>query len=311
MKRIVILAVAGILLGVALDACLRFALGLGTPPLSYADPDYGYAFKPNQSLRRFGRRIEYNEEGLRSPPINMNAPCRILCLGDSVTNGGVLTDQEDTYPYVLGKKLASAGYNCEIENASAGSWGVENELEFLKKRGIFGSDWVVAQIGSHDLYQRKSTGEKVGVDPNFASENPPFASWELIERYAIPRLARFVSPARHVNPQTPSPEDHQACMRTIAEMIHFVREHHAEIMLVLTPDHVEISAPELASAGRKSIFDLSESEEVPLIDMLPVFREETDNGSVVFRDSVHPNELGNAAMAESAFAVLAELGQLQ
>src|SRR5437762_1643345 len=38
----------------------RYGLGLGDPPLSVADPQIEYLFKPNQTCRRFGHRIHYN-----------------------------------------------------------------------------------------------------------------------------------------------------------------------------------------------------------------------------------------------------------
>lgn len=141
---------------------LRAFLGLGHPPLSHADPDYGYAFNANQDLRRFGRRMFYNEHGLRSAPLPAVKPGRELrarCIGDSVTNGGAPTDQIDTYPYQSEAELRRAGIQARALNASAGSWGVENELAWLKKRGLFESDVVVLQVGTRDLAQRKSSGD--------------------------------------------------------------------------------------------------------------------------------------------------------
>jgi len=117
----------GLLAGLLLaESGLRLGLGLGRSPLSHADPDYGYAFNPNQNLRRFGNRVCYNEHGLRSEPLPRAKPrdeFRVLCVGDSVTNGGVLTDQVDTYPCLLEALLKRRGLNGRVLNASAGGLG--------------------------------------------------------------------------------------------------------------------------------------------------------------------------------------------
>lgn len=89
-KSLRLLAAAVVLLA-GVEVGLRAFLGLGSPPLSHADPDYGYAFNPNQDLTRFGNRVFYNEHGLRSEPLPRVKPegeFRVLCIGDSVTNGG-------------------------------------------------------------------------------------------------------------------------------------------------------------------------------------------------------------------------------
>src|SRR3954468_7045308 len=51
---------------VAGELFARFYLGLGDPPLSIADPQIEYLFKPDQDCRRFGRRIHYNHYSMRA-----------------------------------------------------------------------------------------------------------------------------------------------------------------------------------------------------------------------------------------------------
>jgi len=292
----------------ATEVGFRIFLGLGSPPLAYADPDYGYAFKPNQNLKRFGRRVFYNEQGLRSEPLPAVKPpgeLRVLCVGDSVTNGGVLTDQSQTYPYLLEAELRRAGRHARALNASAGSWGVENELAWLKKKGLLESDVVVLQIGTHDLAQRWSSGDKVGRDVSLPDRRPLLAWKELIERYAAPRLSSFLagpgpSPA-------PREEDHQACMRVIGELIAVVRGGRATPVILLTPDREELDQPKRSERWRQDLMGLARREQAPLVDMLEVFRREPDRGHGAFRDDVHPNEQGNLLMARAVGAEILAL----
>ena len=108
------------LLVVAEIACRAY--GLHTPVLYEATP-YGYRVRPNQDLRRFGNRVFYNAQGLRSEPAEPMPSAgveRVLCIGDSVTFGGTQTDQQDTYPYQLQGALRRRGLSAEVLNASAG-----------------------------------------------------------------------------------------------------------------------------------------------------------------------------------------------
>jgi lysophospholipase L1-like esterase len=299
-KRLAAGAVGVALLLAANEIGLRMFLGLGSPPLSHADPDYGYAFNANQNLKRFGRRVFYNEQGLRSEPLPAVKPrgeLRVLCIGDSVTNGGVLTDQSETYPYRLEAELRRAGIEARALNASAGSWGVENELAWLKKRGLFESDVVILQVGTHDLAQRKHSGEKVGKDISLPDHPPLLATWELIERYGLPRLAALVTgPPQFAGP---TKEDHRVCMRVIGEMIEHVRKNRATPVVLLTPDREELENPRRSEGWRGDLRELVTQMEAPLVDMLVRFRAEPDRGLGAFRDEVHPNERGNRLMAHA------------
>ena len=290
------------------EVALRVTLGLGHPPLSYADPDYGYAFVPNQHLHRFGRRIYYNALGLRSEEMAAVKPAttlRVLTIGDSVNNGGVLTDQAETYPYLLAAELRSRGLRAETLNASAGSWGVENELAFLRKKGLFGSDVVVHQIGTHDLWQGKSTGDKVGKEVEMPDRNPPSALVELLHRYLWPRIWSKLAPAP-ARTSGPTDADRRRVLAAIGETVRYVRGQGAQIVLLLTPNREELDQPQLYAEWREPFFTLARQLDVPCVDMLPIFIQAARRQNP-FRDGVHPNPFGNSCMARAVAGQLVAL----
>src|SRR5881394_1856062 len=98
-------------LGAAGELVARYGVGLGDPPLSQADPQIEYLFKPNQDCRRLGRRVAYNQYSMRSDPFPVHKAdpneIRVMVVGDSVVNGGVLTDQSELATEVLKRKLAA------------------------------------------------------------------------------------------------------------------------------------------------------------------------------------------------------------
>jgi len=300
-KRVLILSIglaAGLLI---VEAGLRVGLGLGHPPLSYADPDYGYAFRANQDLRRFRHRVLYNEQGLRSEPLPASKPqseLRVLCVGDSVTNGGVLTDQRLTYPSLLEGELKASGLQARVLNASAGSWGVENEEAFLRKRGLFDSDIVVLQVGTHDLWQKKSCGDKVGLDPSFPERDPPSAIYELVVRYGWPRARRLFF-GGHAPRAPPGERDRQRCLAAINCIAQMVRGRGATLIILLTPNREELLEPDKYREWREPLFRLARQDAVPCVDALTIFRQAAAQGVHMFRDAVHPNPKGNRLIAEA------------
>src|ERR1035437_846257 len=101
-RRLKRLAVAGLVMAailIVLELFCRYYLGLGDPPLSRADPEIEYLFVGPRVYHRFGNTIEYNKfsmrtrnfAGIRTDPREI----RVMVCGDSVINGGALTDQKD------------------------------------------------------------------------------------------------------------------------------------------------------------------------------------------------------------------------
>ncbi|MBD3560821.1 SGNH/GDSL hydrolase family protein, partial [Planktothrix sp. FACHB-1355] len=183
-------SVVGIL--ITTEVTLRLALGLGNPVLVQADSDTGYRFQPNQKIFRFGKHIQYNQYSQRSEPITPEKPAgklRILMLGDSVLNGGNPTDQSQIITELFEAKLSASGHPAEVLNASSGSWGIGNQLGYLRKFGTFNADAVILQIGTHDLTQPTSNSEIVGHHPSFPTHPPLLAIQEAWTRYAWPNLA--------------------------------------------------------------------------------------------------------------------------
>ena len=271
--------------------------GLHTPVL-YERTAYGYRVAPNQTLKRFGRAVAYNSQGLRSGPLSEaldSGELRVLCLGDSITNGGTLTDQADTYPYRLERELAGA----RVFNASAGGWALENELGWLRVNGTFGASVVVLEVATHDLFQPPAGSELVGRHPSFPERAPALALSELLLRYFLPWLG--VGPSR-IDPGQKGVEQSEADMeRALAALEALVRESRAlraepVVMFVEQPAVLERSDALILEAKRR-MRELLDREGVFLVETAP--NVERQGGSALFRDGLHPNADGNAVLAKS------------
>ncbi|HEX2973620.1 MAG TPA: hypothetical protein VHP11_14895, partial [Tepidisphaeraceae bacterium] len=153
MVGVVAMGLVGLL--VVGEGIARFGLGLGDPPLSIADPQIEYLFKPSMSYRRFGRHISFNAYSMRSGPTTQKktdpGEVRVLVVGDSVVYGGVQSDDSEIATTLLEPRLRDVLHRpVYVGNISAGSWGPPNMLAYARRFGWFDADVVVIVLSSDD-----------------------------------------------------------------------------------------------------------------------------------------------------------------
>jgi lysophospholipase L1-like esterase len=285
---------------IAVEGVARW-FGLHTPVL-YERTSYGYRVKPSQDIRRFGNRVFYNSYGLRSEPMSPSpAPgvMRILCLGDSITNGGTITDQSETYPYLLERDLREDGINAEVLNASAGGWALENEQGWLMQNGTFGARVLVLQVATHDLFQQMALSSTVDGHPSFPSRAPLLASKELIARYVLPRLfpsLRVEDPgAAGVHPDLPAV---RSSLQRIEAMVDLARHDGAATIVLQVEQPVLYEAQDALTRGAKQLLESElRTHDVAVLKTAEVMAARGDEA--LFRDSIHPNPQGNRILAEA------------
>ncbi len=295
---------------------LRIGLGLGTPPLLRADSTVGYVFQANQDVHRFTNRVHINEyhqrsEALLSRPDSTFA--RILFLGDSVTWGGVLTDQSDTIPEEVERRLSRhCSKPAEVLNASAGSWSVGNLQAYVEKYGLFESDLVVLQIGTHDLTQPKSTSDVVGRHPSYPNENPTLALEELVVRYLWPRLRPYLPEvpgaiAKGFSLESGSKDQLARNLEYLRTLVADIRDAGMPIVILHTPNRDEVvpGGTSEATSYRRRFLRTADSLRVPVLNLASGWKGHPQV-SRFYRDFVHFNERGNAAAADTLSEMMRE-----
>lgn len=291
-----------ILVLIAAELVASLVYGLGNPPLFESSDAYGYRFIPNQDSRRFGNRIFFNAQGLRSEPIEFGhatGTIRVLCIGDSITYGGAQTDQEETYPYQLEDILnSSTSSQYEVLNASCPGWSIENEEAYLFKHGIYNSHIVILQIDSHDLFKQKRSYKIVGQLADYPNRKPIFALQEIFFKY-LPKYLPFLKFKENLAEEHVLLEDIvNRNFKSMKSIDYFVSSLGGELVVLFV---VLPHSPE-------SIFALLKSEEKKFLQELkglgiPLINTEEDfikgGGIILFRDGIHPNPAGNKVMAKA------------
>ncbi len=317
MRRLVVgltLVIGATVAGLELFA--RYGLGLGDPPLSVADRDVEYLFRPGE-YRRFGNRVYYNAYSMRSADVTPTKTdpreLRVLVLGDSVINGGAQTDQSQLATEALQRRLAGElDRPVWVGNVSAGSWGPDNLLAYVRKFGWFEADVALVVVSSHDASDIATFGPVVGVHPGFPDRRPWLALEEAVLRYLPRYLPAAGGTKSAADPGTESALDLteqapavQQSLKSLRQLIESGREARVAIAVIQHADREE--AGDEWKPGHDWISFAVKEAGVDVWDVRSSFRAAMESGQSPYRDNIHPNPLGQKLLADVMYEVVSAL----
>lgn len=278
----------------------KYYLGLGDPPLSVPHPRIEYMYKPNQDVYRFGNHFIINQYGMRTEPfaeLKGKGEFRIMAFGDSVLNGGNLTDHRDLSTTLVKNRLTKKGYKkVVVGNISAGSWGPGNWLAYAKEYGFFNADITVLIISSHD-YADNPTFEPLNKNTH-PTEKPFSALSEGIERY----LPRYLPQIGKVETDKCAAEaNEREAQKGLDDLRSFLELAKKQSKAVLVFQHFEKSEIDKHSVdnGYQRIKAVCEELSLIPISLEPYFRRSIENGANPYRDNIHPNKVGQQLITEA------------
>jgi hypothetical protein len=290
------IAITLIVVVIGTEILLRLIFGLGSPVLWQADAGAQYVAKPDQHLRRFFARNDINHESMRSADFAMPRPKgeeRFLFIGDSVTYGTTYVDQSEIFVTRLAASLSAAEHKpVETLNASAGGWGVGNEVGYLTSRGTFDANAVLIVLNTGDPGQTTNMYADI-PDPH---ENPWTAIGETWSRYVFPRLFRRPIPS-DAGTSMPSLEDElktsEANMQLLDQAYAYCQKSGTLFALVYVP-FAGMTGP-IVDRAHNTLAEWTQSHNVPFIDVLPAFSGE--HVDALTFDGMHLRPYGDEVVA--------------
>jgi len=300
---------------VASEAGLRFGLGLGDPPLLQNDPTIEYLYQPNQSVRRFGSFMHVNAYSMRSDDFpetkSSSDELRIFMVGDSVINGGVPTDQSAIASTILQRELSQKlGRKVIVGNASASSWGPPNELAYMQRHPkLFDADVVIIVVSSHDVVDVPTFKGNAGVSLNMPDRKPISALGELVARYLLPKLgvsngAGDAPPPAPTTQVTTDNPDVRLCLDDLRQMISMAKSIGARVIVVQHIERAEANGHLLP--GHDLFLNAATEAGAQVVQLAPAFDASLAAGRDPWRDIIHPNEVGQRAIADVLEPLLVE-----
>lgn len=282
------------------EVVLRLGFGFCDAVLMRADPDYEYIAQPLQDRHRFGRHIVYNSLSMRSEEPDSTAIIVLGC-GDSVINGGSLTDNDSLATTILSFRLTGAlGRKVQVLNIGAGSWGPDNCAAYLAKTTLPRSQALLLVVSSHDAHDNRSFKKVVGVRKHFPAVQYASALHELIDRYLLPKVMK---PKTTANEELGIDKGEEGFNTGFMALKRFAEGRGIPFIIYLHAERSEIKAGRYNAQGQEILAFAAEQG-------IRVIRD-IDHGARVqeLRDNIHPDEEGQRRMADILQPILLELIQ--
>eukprot|EP01037_Dinobryon_pediforme_P015543 gene15543-15690_t len=285
-----------------LEMGARYA-GFGHP-LLYRPSSAGYELRAGQSVYRLGKTTHINAHGTRGPETGPMPPAgtvRILVLGDSVANGGAQINDAQTWPLLLQRSISRPGKACEVLNAAAGGWALQNEQGWLAEHGTLGAKIIILEINDQDLDQAFAGTDILDSNPSFPTRNPPYALAEIMTRYVLPRLGMGSGGADPGSTASAFQHRNVEPERSAVAKINAMAQANGARLAIFYWD-TNLPAHPDAVAARNALFALADHEKIQVLRPLLIGKP---GSQALFRDQIHPNANGNAAIAAFLAAHLA------
>lgn len=298
-----------LLAAIGSELFLRFKYGFCQAPLYVSDAEFEYIYAPDQRVVRFGNVISTNSFSMRSREVAPEDTTVILLLGDSVVNGGSLTDQDSLASTLLEKRLSgSLRRSVRVLNISAGSWGPDNAAAYLKKYGLFNADLICLVTSSHDAHDNMVHDDVVGIDTNLPAIQYTLALEELWKRYIYPRY--FKNNSNFDISYAPPAPDQNAGIRKdgegfnpgYGELRNLAKTNNIPFVIYLHPETFEIEAGKYNDQGEEIIHFATR-------DSIRLVREiDLGIGKQLYRshDHIHYNTTGQKFLADKLYPIFLE-----
>lgn len=256
-------------------------IGFCHAPLYEENRNYEYIVARNQDIRRFGKHYFVNNYHQRSDNLSPGKR-KILFVGDSVINGGVLTDHNDLATTILTNET-----NNQCLNISCGSWGPDNVAAYLDEFGIFGAQKLILICSSHDAHDNMEFASVVGNHPSYPKTQYPLALFELLFRYIIPNFYNLEG-----SPTQGIAKKGVGFNSGFDALFELSRKQKLDFILYLHPEINELLSKKYNPQGEE-ILSWARSHRVSVLQGIDFGFVKED-----YRDNIHINESGQKKLAK-------------
>jgi lysophospholipase L1-like esterase len=242
---------------------------------------------------------DYNSDGLRDYEHAIEkdpGARRVVCLGDSVTQGfGLLP--EEAWPQVLEELLQSRGSDDEVFNVALGSWTTRQELiAYRRIAREYHPDLVLLGICLNDVPEMQNNLTR-----------PPRWLSSLYQRSALVRLLfrakeREIASVEELFSEKDSRNVRDGFSRMFAEIQVLrgeVEQDGARLAVLVFPFRFQVEPGAPPSTAQETIVEFCRHEGLPVLDLLPAIRR---IGPDAFHDYDHFSVEGSRLVAEEALA---------
>ena len=321
-----------------------------------SDPIVGYVNTPNFSVRNNNWFrpfwISINSHGLRGPEFTMNQKnkLRILVLGDSITFGIYVNDNE-TFCRLLEKEAREEGIPLEVLNAGVGGYWPRNELHWFRSRGIgFEPDIVIIVlfIGNDVKGELREVGDVVVRDGLLYARNGEINGEKgesiggLYSWFRMRRIYQFICHKYWIMKKMMEQEKekgkfifseifdrkgfqreaeaYERLMTTLRELARMCQGEDIGFLVVLVPTFEQVNFDQLNIGDRskydmkrpnRKIVSMAQSEGIPILDLLGTSVFQISDDLYLPLERIHLSPEGHRVVAKNLYTSLKNRGFFQ
>lgn len=297
-RRIIVILLSLLVVSVCLEMYLRMYWGFCDNVLMMESDKYEYIAQPNQDRFRFRNHIKYNSFSMRSPEPDSSST-KILGFGDSIINGGVAVEQDSLATTLLSLLLSQSLHEkIQVLNIGAGSWGPDNDFAYLQEKGNFNAKMMFLIVSSHDAYDNMDFTKVIDKVIRYESKQYKLGIWELIQKYAIPRLLKGTSAD-----EMPVIKKGKEFNTGFMNFYNYCEEKKIPFFIYLHADKNEMTYKNYYPEG-KEIIAFCQAHNIECIQDISTMKEE------YYRGIIHMNNTGQRQMMENLYPMLMKYSKL-
>ena len=268
-------------------------IGLGNSLIYRHSKIYGYDIQPNQNIKRRGKIVTINESGMRSlKSWSKDYDKKILFIGDSVTFGGSLVNDQDIFTEKICNKILDINVVCG--NYAVNGFGIEAINKRIKYRNFSDEDLIIVTVIGNDFERGFN---QLGFQPYYTKKTSNFfpALTELVflilDRIRIKIKYDFknISEAKDVFEKYKFDET--------ANLIKTLNQTKKEYYVFYSPEIGEIEG-QIDYSTIKKILRKEIKNFYDLTDEVKKYKKK------VFYDGVHLTEFGHELYANAIFNII-------
>jgi lysophospholipase L1-like esterase len=276
-------------------------------PFMQPDPELFWSPRPGFRGEFQGRPVTINARGLRgAEPATPRPARRILCLGDSITFGYGVGDDE-TYPAALGRALAARGV--EVVNGGVTGYTSHQSWKLLQRVGpALRPDVVTVCIGWNDRTRRAGSDRDYERRLRWASRAEGLADNLFLDR-ALSSLYAGARVAGASMPREIPRVDPVHYRENLAGIVRDAQALGARPVFIALPHRSRFEGPPLDPAYPQALRESAAAFNVPLVEAGVLGDAAPSGGNdAFFIDSLHLSPAGADEMARVLAAHLAAAG---
>lgn len=283
MKKIfIIIAISLALLKLA-DLIFVNFIGMGNPLIYRHSKIFGYDLQPDQKIKRRGNIIKINDLGMRSSndwgKDKYNK--KILFIGDSVTFGGSIVSNEDTFVEKICDKINDTNVICG--NYAVNGYGIEAIINRIKYKKFNDENLLVITVIGND-FERGLL--HIVAQPYYSKKISNFypALTEIFFIFFDKFRTQIKYDPSNIHESDSIYKDYQ--LNTLKEFSNTILELKKNYIIFYSPSKSEFTNPYQYSDVKKYL-GLNFKNFVDLTPELINFKEE------IYYDDIHLNKIGH------------------